>query len=123
MAWTQEHPDFHGRFVQFAGVRVEPKPLQQPHPPIWIGGDSDAAFRRLARFGDGWHGQITASVPTLDAVAARIGRLRDSVRAAGRDPATVRVSIKSGCVVGDQADPLGRPFHGPVETVIADLPP
>jgi probable F420-dependent oxidoreductase len=121
VAWTQEHPDFHGRFVQFDGVRVEPKPLQQPHPPIWIGGDSDAAFRRVARFGDGWHGQITARVPTLDALAARIGRLRDRVRATGRDPATVRVSIKSGCVVGDRADPLDRPFHGPVETVMADL--
>ncbi|HEX8967542.1 MAG TPA: LLM class F420-dependent oxidoreductase [Chloroflexota bacterium] len=122
IAWTEERPTFHGRFVHFDGVRVEPKPIQRPYPPIWIGGDSEAAFRRVARFGDGWHGQITGRVPTLEALAQRIGRLRAVAGAAGRDGARVRVSIKTGCVIGPRApgEPE-RPFHGPVEKVIADV--
>jgi probable F420-dependent oxidoreductase len=52
--WTSEHPEFHGRYVDFAGIAFEPKPVQAPHPPIWIGGSSMAALRRAARVGDGW---------------------------------------------------------------------
>ncbi len=118
LAWTQERPAFHGRFVEFSGLHVEPKPLQQPHPPIWIGGDSDAAFRRVARFGDGWHGQITARVPTFEALADRIARLREVAREVGREAESVRVSIKSGCVIARSGE---RPFHGPVEKIVDDL--
>jgi probable F420-dependent oxidoreductase len=49
-----DKPSYHGEFVNFDDVAFGPKPIQQPHPPIWIGGDSDAALRRTARFGDGW---------------------------------------------------------------------
>ncbi len=118
LAWTQERPEFHGHFVQFSGVRVEPKPLQQPHPPIWIGGDSDAAFRRVARFGDGWHGQITAQVPTFEALAERIARLRKVAGEVGREPETIRLSVKSGCVIAPSGD---RPFYGPVDKIAEDL--
>ncbi|MDG2004265.1 MAG: TIGR03619 family F420-dependent LLM class oxidoreductase [Novosphingobium sp.] len=52
--WTQDRPSFEGKFVQFADVGFDPKPVQKPHVPIWIGGDSDAALRRIARFGSGW---------------------------------------------------------------------
>jgi len=54
--WTEEIAAFHGRHVDFAGVLSFPKPLQQPGPPIVIGGESDAALRRVARYGDGWFG-------------------------------------------------------------------
>jgi probable F420-dependent oxidoreductase len=53
--WTTEGPQFHGEFVDFADVHFEPKPVQKPHPPIWIGGSSMAALRRAARVGDGWY--------------------------------------------------------------------
>jgi probable F420-dependent oxidoreductase len=53
--WTHENPEFHGEFIDFAGVYFEPKPVQKPHPPIWIGGSSLAACRRAARAGDGWY--------------------------------------------------------------------
>ena len=49
-----DRPTFAGKYVAFENIGFEPKPVQQPHPPIWIGGDSDAALRRAARFGDGW---------------------------------------------------------------------
>jgi probable F420-dependent oxidoreductase len=52
--WTAEKPEFHGDFVDFANIIFEPKPVQKPHPPVWIGGNSMAALRRAARVGDGW---------------------------------------------------------------------
>lgn len=52
--WTSEKPSFAGRHVAFDSVAFEPKPVQAPHPPIWIGGNSEAAMRRAARH-DGWY--------------------------------------------------------------------
>lgn len=52
--WNQESPSFEGKYVSFRDIGFEPKPVQKPHLPIWIGGDSDAALRRAARFGSGW---------------------------------------------------------------------
>ena len=52
--WTAEEPAFHGEFVDFDGVVFDPKPVQRPHPPIWVGGNSKAAMRRAARH-DGWY--------------------------------------------------------------------
>lgn len=126
LAWTEERPEFDGRFVRFSGIRLEPKPVQRPHPPIWIGGDSDAAFRRVARFGDGWHGQITGRVTTLEALAERIARLRQIASGLGRDPSTVRISVKSGCAFDVDLDlnagaARQRPFHGPAAKILEDL--
>ncbi|MEZ5557867.1 MAG: TIGR03619 family F420-dependent LLM class oxidoreductase [Pseudomonadales bacterium] len=53
--WTMDVPEFSGEHYRFAGLRVEPKPRQKPHPPLLIGGNSAAAIRRLQRYGDGWH--------------------------------------------------------------------
>ena len=52
--WTEEAPSYLGEFVQFDGIRFEPKPVQRPYPPIWFGGNSSAALRRVARYGTGW---------------------------------------------------------------------
>ena len=52
--WSQDEPEFHGEFVDFSRIAFEPKPVQKPHPPLWIGGSSMAALRRAARVGDGW---------------------------------------------------------------------
>ena len=71
-----------GEFYQFESVMFEPKPLQRPHPPIHIGGESVAALRRVARYGDGWYG-IGHTLATIEPV---LGKLRDIVRAEGRDP-------------------------------------
>jgi len=50
--WTQENPVFNGQFIHFNDVNFSPKPIQKPHPPIWIGG---YVFNRIAELGDGWH--------------------------------------------------------------------
>jgi len=52
--WTQDTPTFQGKYVSFRDIGFDPKPVQKPHVPIWIGGDSDAALRRAAKFGQGW---------------------------------------------------------------------
>lgn len=52
--WTQAKPSFEGKYVQFRNVGFEPKPVQKPHLPIWVGGDSRPALRRAARFASGW---------------------------------------------------------------------
>ena len=53
--WTEEQPTLTTRHHQLANLQVSPMPLQKPRPPLWIGGNSDGAFRRVARLGDGWH--------------------------------------------------------------------
>lgn len=57
--WTSDSPSFEGRYVSFDKVTFEPKPVQKPHLPIWIGGDSDAALRRAAKFASGWWSFLT----------------------------------------------------------------
>ena len=53
--WTKPAPSFSGKYTQFSGLKFEPKPVQKPHPPIWVGGHSKAALRRTAQFGAAWH--------------------------------------------------------------------
>lgn len=53
--WTNENASHQGPFVSFEDVRTSPAPIQSPHPPIWVGGASDAGLRRAVRLGDGWH--------------------------------------------------------------------
>ena len=53
--WTSDSPSFAGKYCQFSDVQFLPKPVQKPHPPIWVGGQSRAAIRRAAELGNGWH--------------------------------------------------------------------
>ena len=53
--WTSDAPSFAGKYVAFSDIRFEPKPVQKPRPPIWVGGESRVALRRVARLGDGWY--------------------------------------------------------------------
>jgi probable F420-dependent oxidoreductase len=57
--WTSESPSFDGEYVSFDNVAFAPKPVQKPHPPIWIGGDAEAQLKRAARFASGWHPFLT----------------------------------------------------------------
>lgn len=79
--WTQDVASYHGRFVSFDQVHTTPRPVQSPHPPLWVGGSSGAALRRAVRLGNGWHPirprlphfRDTA-VPRLQAIAEQEGR-------------------------------------------------
>lgn len=93
--WTQEEPAFQGRFTSFSGIQSRPRPVQRPHPPILVGGMSEAALRRAVRQGNGWYGffqdvDATAGcLRGLEEVAkqverpAELGRLEISVTPPG----------------------------------------
>jgi probable F420-dependent oxidoreductase len=87
--WTAEHPEFHGRFYQFDGIQFFPKPLQQPLP-IWVGGHSKRAIRRAVAYGQAWH----PTRQTPEYVAAHLPYLRQEAERAGRDPASLTISLK-----------------------------
>jgi probable F420-dependent oxidoreductase len=78
--WREPVVEHHGEFFEFDAVMFEPKPPQQPGPPIHIGGESAAALRRAARLGDGWVGMAH----TPDSVRAPIARIRALLADAGR---------------------------------------
>ncbi|GGC16643.1 LLM class F420-dependent oxidoreductase [Novosphingobium endophyticum] len=52
--WTQQNPEFEGKYVSFRDVAFEPRPVQKPHIPVWFGGDADPVLKRIARHGQGW---------------------------------------------------------------------
>jgi probable F420-dependent oxidoreductase len=83
--WAPDVTNFSGETVELANCHFNPKPVQQPHPPILFGGESDAALRRVATLGDGWYGfdldpdGVAAHLERLDAVLAEHGRSRADV--------------------------------------------
>jgi probable F420-dependent oxidoreductase len=80
--WTQENPAFKGRFVSFEGVQARPRPLQDPHPPIIVGGMSAAAYQRATTRGNGWYGFAL----DVDGTAAALAALRDLAEHVERPP-------------------------------------
>ena len=78
--WRDAPATFRGRFTQFENVSIDPRPVQQPGPPIWIGGRSDAALTRAGRQGDGW----VSYVVQPERYAQSVDKIRAAARAAGR---------------------------------------
>jgi probable F420-dependent oxidoreductase len=97
--WHEREVEHHGEFYDFGPVMFEPKPVQQPHPPIHIGGVSDVALRRAVRLGDGWIGMNT----TIDEVAHPIARLRELEQEYGR-ARTRPFEVTVGGAVRERAD-------------------
>lgn len=81
--WTEERVSHDGEFWQLHDERLEPKPLQKPHPPIWFGGSHPNALRRAVRLGDGWIGGRTAT----DKFKSHLNILRQFLDESGRDSA------------------------------------
>ncbi len=79
--WTEDDPVFEGRYVSFRDVAFAPKPVQDPHIPIWMGGDADAALRRTARFASGWMPFLTPP----EKIAERIDYIRSQPTWGGGD--------------------------------------
>lgn len=87
--WREESAEYHGKFVDFDPLWSWPKPLQKPHPPIFLGGHGPAALQRVVAYCDGWM-PIPARAGDL---GAEIADLHARARAAGRDPASIGVSV------------------------------
>ncbi len=87
--WTKEESEFHGRFYDFPPVKCFPKPVQTPHPPVFLGGDAANVFKRVVAWGDGW-------MPVrADAERVKQGRatMDELAEAAGRDPSSIQISV------------------------------
>ena len=90
--WTETRPTFDGEFVKFNKIGMDPKPVQNPHPPIWIGGESLPAMRRTVALGDVWYpfgSNPKFRMDTLKTYKARVERLHGLAEEAGRDPASI----------------------------------
>ena len=77
--WTQSSPSYKGEYIQFKNILFTPKPIQKPHPPIWIGGESEAAIKRAARIGNGWFPlsqNPTFPLKTNEQLNLSLGRLK-----------------------------------------------
>ena len=120
-AWAADVPEYKGEYASFAGATFSPRPAQQPHPPIWVGGApgsvSAPAVRRCAELGDAWHplglslNDIEKGFATVRDLAARAGR-RDALGLAPRNPLDLTDAPKGG----------GRAaFQGSVAEVASDV--
>ncbi len=89
--WTQEEPEYHGEFVNFDPMKQWPKPYQQPHPPIIVGGAFPYGAQRAIRYGNGW----IPLAARLDAAGLGnvVGKFRQMATEAGRDPASLPVTV------------------------------
>jgi probable F420-dependent oxidoreductase len=106
--WRDEVASFEGRELRLPPVRTGPKPVQRPWPPIWIGGNSDAALDRAVRLGDGLH---LIDVDPAD-VASRMLGVRERLRSADRDPASFVVSVRKGIRVQRADGPNDKALYG-----------
>lgn len=124
--WTQNPASFAGEFYHFEALRCLPPPVQKPHPPIWIGGHSLPALRRVARHGDGWHPVgANPAVPLRPAeLRAALDQLHRLTEAERRDPSALTISFKAP-VYDVTATTLGgadrRPFSGTPQQVADDI--
>jgi probable F420-dependent oxidoreductase len=87
--WTKPEAEFHGKYYDFPPVRSNPKPLQKPHPPVLLGGDARNVLERIVAWGDGW----LPNRVTPDQLRDKRATLDRLAREAGRDPATITISV------------------------------
>jgi probable F420-dependent oxidoreductase len=113
--WRDDNAEYHGEFVNFDAIWSWPKPVQKPHPPIYLGGHGDKALERIVRYCDGWLPIPVRAGELLDEVKT----LRSRAAAAGRDPASLAVTLYG---MPADADALRR-FVGPdVQRATFSLP-
>ena len=98
LLWTQDVASYDGKFVSFKDVHTAPQPIQTPHPPIWVGGESNPALRRAAELGDCWYPIGTNPKFPLDSVellGKRIEHLHHYAESNNRDPATIDLAYSA----------------------------
>ncbi len=113
--WTDDIVDFTGDFYRVPRSRIDPKPLQQPHPPILLGGGAPAALRRIGRSAAGW---ISSSQADLAHIDEPIALVRQAAADAGRDPSALRFICRGVVKVRDGER---GPLTGSLEEIADDL--
>jgi alkanesulfonate monooxygenase SsuD/methylene tetrahydromethanopterin reductase-like flavin-dependent oxidoreductase (luciferase family) len=112
--WTEDEAEFHGRHVDFGPIWSWPKPVQRPHPPILVGGNSDGALDRAVAIADGW---IPNPETRLSELAGRVADLQRRAEAAGRPRMPVTFYA-----VKPEADALRRYEEAGVDRAVFYLP-
>lgn len=115
--WTESKPEYHGEFVDFAPMMTWPKPIQNPHPPVIVGGAFPYGARRALAFGDGWMPHVKR--PQYDDVTEFLPKFREMAQEAGRDPATLSITAWG---IGDDADRLKRYRDLGITRAVVSLP-
>ncbi|MGH2584367.1 MAG: LLM class flavin-dependent oxidoreductase, partial [Dehalococcoidia bacterium] len=92
--WTEPSVTFHGRYYQAEAMAMDPKPVQAGGPPIWLGGSSEAALRRVGRLGDGW----MAVGERPETVGDKVAVITRAAEEAGRGPAAIGLQALFGDV-------------------------
>ncbi len=118
--WKPGPTTFHGRFHSFDSMHVSPKPLQQPHPPIWIGGSSQASLKRAARFAEVWQPTPTA-LPDLISNQAYLKDISAELeKEAPRTRMSFRVNFSE--ITGSSSSDGNRPTgQGTADQIASDL--
>ena len=96
--WTEENPIFEGNYANFSNITFLPKPVQTPHPPVWVGGESNPALRRAAELGDCWYPIGTNPkfpLTSAELLGKRIDRLHYYSESNHRDPATIDLAYSA----------------------------
>jgi len=121
--WTKDNPEFQGEHYQLSESGFQPKPVQKPHPPIWIGGHTNPAIRRAAKYGDGWMpiGLRPPAILEPEELAEKITRLRRLTMEAGRPEDAVSLCFSTGVTFDDSPGATRRMMSGRAEQIAADL--
>ena len=126
--WTNDNPAFEGKYASFSNITFAPKPVQKPHPPIWIGGESPPALRRAATLGDAWYpigSNPRFTVGTPKQFAEYLSRLHSNARKAGRNPSEIDLAYSANWYNDREAKALPdgerRSFTGAPEQVADDI--
>ena len=114
--WTQDPVEYHGEFYDVPKSTADPKPVQQPHPPLLLGGSAEPALRRAGRLADGW---ISASRFAAADVPAAVETIRSAASEAGRDPDAVRIIIRGSVRVRSQDE--DKALTGTVDKIRKDM--
>jgi probable F420-dependent oxidoreductase len=114
--WSQERASFKGRYFSFEDIGAFPQPVRK-HIPIWIGGHTPRAFRRVAELGDGWHAAFTPP-PELE---EGLRLLEAACRHAGKRFEDLTVTVRAGLSFRKERAPERRPLIGTVEEILNDL--
>ncbi|MDT4921202.1 MAG: hypothetical protein QOI15_2104 [Pseudonocardiales bacterium] len=117
---TGEQVSFDGEFYTVPASRIAPRPVQQPRPPLLIGGSAPPALRRAGARGDGW---ISRSRSTMDDVRSAIPVVRAAAEKAGKSPQAVRCVVRGVTVLQDapNEDPDRSPLTGALDQIFEDL--
>jgi len=118
--WTENHVFYDGKYFQLKDATLKPKPFQNPHPPVWIGGNSEVIKKVVAELGDGW----IPVLPSPKQLAEGVLQIKETMKHIGRSPQRLQVAYGgSGCAiiaknedsVGKLAEPLIRSMGKPRE--------